>query len=101
MASLVPPPTESSSVSGFEHPLTDRELLVREARARQRRRRLRGAAALVAALAVGGILYDSIGMGGSGGNGLEVVRHGPVVNVRAFAQHGRLAFVSRETMWLL
>jgi hypothetical protein len=101
MASLVPPPTDRPSVSKLEHPVTDRELLVREARARQRRRRLRGAAALVAALAVGGILYGAIGGGGSRGNGVEVIPHGPVVNVRAFAQHGRLAFVSRGTMWLL
>ena len=74
---------------------------MREARARQRRRRLRLVAALLAAAAIGGIVYGSIGGGRSGSAGLEAIPNGPVVNLRAFAEHGRLAFISRETLWLL
>lgn len=74
---------------------------MREARARQRRRRLRLLAALLAVAALGGIVYGSIGRGGPGSAGLETSPNGPVVNVRAFAQQGRLAFISRGTLWLL
>jgi hypothetical protein len=51
-------------------------------------------------VAIGGIVYGTIGRGGSG-VGIETIPNGPVVNVRAFAQQGRLAFISRGTLWLL
>ncbi len=101
MATLFPPSTQAPSVSERERRSADLDLLVREARARQRRRRLRLLAALLGALAIGGVVYGSIGTGGSGAGGVEVIPNGPVVNVRAFAQQGSLAFISRGTLWLL
>lgn len=101
MATLLPPATQTPSVSERERRRADLDLLVREARARQRRRRLRLLAALLGALAIGGVVYGSIGTGGSGTAGIEVIPNGPVVNVRAFAQQGSLAFISRGELWLL
>jgi WD40-like Beta Propeller Repeat len=95
---LAPPSTELPAV---EQPPVDPEVLVREARARQRRRRLRLAAVLLGLVAVGGIAYGFVGRDGTSRAGVEAVPHGPVVNLRAFSQHGRLAFVSRGSLWLL
>jgi WD40-like Beta Propeller Repeat len=101
MATLLPPPTQAPSASGQERQGADLDLLVREARARQRRRRLRLLVALLGALAIGGVVYGSFGTGGSGTAGVEAIPNGPVVNLRAFAHQGSLAFISRGTLWLL
>lgn len=74
---------------------------MREARARQRRRRLGVLAALLGTLVVGGIVYGFVGRTSRSVAGVEAVPNGPVVNVRAFSHHGRLAFVSRGILWLL
>jgi dipeptidyl aminopeptidase/acylaminoacyl peptidase len=79
----------------------DPDALIKEARDRQRRRRRKvGLAALVLAAGVGtalGIVY------GTGGGRSAVVRiaNGPTVNVAAFAHQGRLAFVSRNSLWVV
>lgn len=99
MATLLPPSTRPAASA--ERPRADLDLLVREARARQRRRRLRLLAAVLAAAAAGGIVYGSTGRGGPGASGVEAIPRGPVVDVGAFAGQGRLAFVSRGTLWLL
>lgn len=55
---------------------------------------------LAVAAAVGtavGIFHDS----GGGTPGVVRISGGPTVNVRAFADHGRLAFVSRSSLWVL
>jgi hypothetical protein len=77
------------------------ELLIEEARARHRRRRRRTGLALVvlaaAVVAAIGILRGTHG-------GAPAIVHpagGPTVDVRAFAGHGRLVFVSRDTIWAL
>lgn len=74
------------------------EALLREARARQRRRRralAAAAAAAAVALAAGVVLLEG------GGSPLVRVPGGPTVDARAFSGHGRLAFVSRRTLWVL
>ncbi len=88
----VPPPPPS--------PQPDPDALIKEARQRQRRRRRRVALVVVAAAAVGtavGVTY------GTGGGPPIVVRvaGGPTVDVAAFAGHGRLAFISRNSLWVL
>lgn len=75
------------------------EALIREARARTRRRRLRGGIVAVVAVAVVAAAYVSLRAGGSGVIGETASR--PFVNVRAFASDGELAFVSRGKLWLL
>jgi hypothetical protein len=77
----------------------DLDALIKEARDRQRRRRRRAAAAVVlvaaalAAVLVAGRRND--------GAGVVTVPGGPVVNVAAFAGHGRLAFISGRALWVL
>ena len=79
----------------------DPDALIKEARERQRRRRRRvGLAALALAAGTGaalGIVY------GTGGSTPAIVRiaNGPTVNVAAFAHQGRLAFVSRNSLWVV
>lgn len=101
MPMLFPPSTQTPSGSEVEQPVADLELLVREARARQRRRRLHLTAALLGAAAIGGAVYGSLGRGSSENAGVKAIPHGPAVDVRAFAHRGRLAFISRGTLWLL
>lgn len=98
---LAPPSTEAPTASESDQPLADLELLVREARARQRRRRRLLLAALLGAIAVGGIVYAFAGRDGARVASMEAIPNGPLVDVRAFSHHGRLAFVSRGSLWLL
>lgn len=77
------------------------EALIREARERQRRRRRRIAASLVAVVAAGAAVYGIARSLGGGAAPVERVPNGPVVNIGAFREHGRLAFVSGSTLWLL
>lgn len=79
----------------------DLEALIREARERQRRRRRRILAALVALAAAAGAVLGIVRLAGGGAPAIVHERNGPAVNVRAFAQHGTLAFVSRRTLWVL
>src|SRR5579862_4450044 len=78
----------------------DPDALIREARRRQRRRRLAVAVA-VGLAAVGATVYAVVAAGGGGPASIEHVPNGPTVNVRAFRDHGRLAFISGSTLWLL
>lgn len=78
----------------------DREALIREARTRQMRRRQRMALVLVglSALAVAafGIARPFVR-----GAATSASRRGPFANVRAFKGGGRLAFVSRGSLYVL
>ncbi len=76
------------------------EALIEEARAHRRRRRLR-LCAVALALAVAAGLAAGLAHVGGGRRSVERVPGGPVVNVHAFAGHGRLAFVSGATLWVL
>jgi dipeptidyl aminopeptidase/acylaminoacyl peptidase len=88
---LAPPPTRDRD---------DLDALIKEARARQRRRRLRLAAVVLLVAVAAGAAYGAI-RAISAGTGVVHVRGGPVVDVHAFARHGRLAFVSRGVLWVL
>jgi hypothetical protein len=82
-------------------PHDELEALIREARARQRRRRA-GAAAIIGAVAAlalvaWGVDRTFVGRGGSTARSRLI----PAVDARAFAGHGKLAFVSRDRLWLL
>ncbi|HZS25539.1 MAG TPA: hypothetical protein VFA30_11215 [Gaiellaceae bacterium] len=90
---LVDAPARPDSSAGLE-------ALIREARVRQRRRRRRVAALVL--LALSGTAAFAIGRR-VGGGAPTVVRipNGPVANVGAFRGHGRLAFVSGSTLWVL
>lgn len=83
-----------------EPPAVDPEALIEEARQRARRRRLRTLAASLALIAIFGSAYWVI-RGDSNGPSLEHLPNGPIVNVRAFAGRGTLAFISRGKLWLL
>lgn len=85
-----PPPTELDDLA---------EALIREARARTRRRWLRRAAVLAALVGIGAGLYAVLG-GGSAGAIVETASR-PYVNVHAFKGQGELAFVSRGRVWAL
>src|SRR4051794_20065273 len=76
------------------------EALIREARDRQRRRRRRIGLAVAAAAAVGAVL-GVVFSGGSGNPAVVRIPNGPTVNVEAFAGQGRLAFVSRNSLWVV
>ena len=77
--------------------LDDPEALIREARERQRRRRIRLAAVLALLLASG----LGIGFGLTRGGGSTASGRGPFAALSAFAGHGRLAFVSRGSLYVL
>jgi hypothetical protein len=79
----------------------DPEALIREARLRQRRRRLRILATVLALAATAGAAYGVLHGTGDGAQAVEHVPNGPTVAVRAFSSHGLLAFVSRGRLWLL
>lgn len=79
----------------------DPEALIREARGRQGRRRRRGLALLIGLLAVAGLAYGVVRVRATSAPAVIRVPRGPVVAVRAFAQQGRLAFISRGQLWLL
>jgi dipeptidyl aminopeptidase/acylaminoacyl peptidase len=96
-STAAPPQTPTTSSDPHAGP----ELLIEEARRRQRRRRRRVAAfVLVAASAVATSLAL---LRGRGDGTADVVRvpGGPVVDVADFAGHGRLAFISGRTLWVL
>jgi dipeptidyl aminopeptidase/acylaminoacyl peptidase len=85
--------------------VADPEVVIRQARARQRRRRRRTAFVVAAALLAGGAAY--LAAGGSSGpepghrRPARTSEAVPSVNAAAFAGHGELAFVSRGALWVL
>lgn len=78
------------------HEALDLEALVPAARGR-RRRGFAVVVALIAGVAVFGIARLAAG----GAPAIVREPNGPTVNVRAFAQHGTLAFVSHRKLWVL
>jgi dipeptidyl aminopeptidase/acylaminoacyl peptidase len=83
----------------------DPEVVIRQARARQRRWRRRTVAVVAAVLVAGGAMYLAT-RGPSGpepGRRQPAWESGPVpsVDTAAFTGHGELAFVSRGTLWVL
>jgi len=76
------------------------EALIREARGRARRCRLRWGALVALALVVAAVADLSL-RGATGSGVISETASRPFVNVRAFANHGELAFVSRGKLWLL
>lgn len=76
------------------------EALFREARARQRRRRLLLAGATLALTAAAGIAYVVLRATTTAKGTLDLPGGG-MVNVQAFAHRGRLAFVSRGRLFVL
>jgi dipeptidyl aminopeptidase/acylaminoacyl peptidase len=83
-----------------QSPQPDPDALIKEARERQRRRRRR--VALV--VAVTAVVATAVGISyGTGGGAPAIVRvgGGPTVDAAAFAGHGRLAFISRNSLWVL
>jgi hypothetical protein len=98
MTSTLAPP-EIRSVPPEAH--VDPDALIKEARDRQRRRRRRGAAVVVLVAGAAAISIAVMRDRGSGIADVERVPGGPVVNVAAFAGHGRLAFISGTTVWVL
>ena len=83
------------------HEALDLEALIREARERQRRRRRRLAVAVFLLAAAGGAILGIVRLAGGGAPAIVHEPNGPTVNVRAFARHGTLAFVSHKTLWIL
>jgi hypothetical protein len=86
----------------------DPEVVIRQARARQRRRRQWTAVIVTAVLVAGAVGYLAAGRPGGAKPvhrraGVPRGPGGPVpsVNIAAFAGHGELAFVSRGTLWVL
>lgn len=75
------------------------EALIREARARQRRRWLAGAAVVAALAAAVNVAF--VVAGGSDRTGTRLASGAPVVNARAFSGHGELAFVFRRALYVL
>ena len=67
----------------------------------QRRRRIRLGGALGALAAGAGIAALVVGLTAGSSARVLHVRNGPVVDVRDFRGHGRLAFVSRDRLWVL
>lgn len=88
MSVLAPPPS----------PIVDPEALIEEARQRHRRRRRRVAVALLALAAAVALV---LALRGRSTPAIVRVDGGPTVNVAAFAGHGRLAFVSGRSVWVL
>ncbi|MDX6473983.1 MAG: hypothetical protein QOK22_2799, partial [Gaiellaceae bacterium] len=79
----------------------DVEALIEEARDRQRRRRRRLAALSVAAAVLTATAFAALRLTSAGRPAVENVPGGPMVNIAAFAHHGELAFISRNTLWVL
>jgi WD40-like Beta Propeller Repeat len=81
------------------------EALIKEAHHRKRRRRLLivAIAIVVMAIALGGMVLARAGHGSPtpGANPRPAGPAGPVVDKAAFAGHGKLAFVSRSTLWVV
>ena len=94
-STLAPPETTRPG-----KPQVDPDALIKEARDRQRRRRRRGAAVVALLAAAAAIAIVILGRGDDTA-GVVRVPGGPVVNVAAFAGHGRLAFISGTTAWVL
>lgn len=76
----------------------DPELLIREARRRQRRRRIRAAAVSALALAA---VAAGVGLHRGAGSTASAGGHRPFADGSAFSGHGRLAFVSRGSLYVL
>jgi WD40 repeat protein len=98
MTSTLAPP---EILSPSPDPRVDVDALIEEARQRQRRRRRRRAAAVLVIVAATAVSVALIRGRGHGVAGVVRVPGGPVVNVGAFAGHGRLAFISGRTVWVL
>jgi dipeptidyl aminopeptidase/acylaminoacyl peptidase len=81
-------------------PQPDPDALIKEARERQRRRRRRVSLVVAVAAAVGTAVGVSFATDG-GAPTVVRVAGGPTVDVAAFAGHGRLAFISRNSLWVL
>jgi len=85
------------------HDDVETEALIKEARRLRRRRWMVGMCIVVVASAIGAIV--GIEMQGSTrrpgpGSPTETAAR-PLVNMKAFSGHGQLAFVSRNTLWVL
>jgi WD40-like Beta Propeller Repeat len=65
------------------------------------RRRIGILAVLLAGAALGAVASGVFAGGGGNGAAVGRVPNGPTVDVPAFSHHGRLAFVSGSTLWLL
>lgn len=104
--STMPPLLLPSGITGLREapashdPNAELEALIEEARARQRRRRLRATLALLGVAAVAAVAY---GLDRALDGAAPAASHGrgPFVDARAFAGHGRLAFVSRGSLFVL
>ena len=81
--------------------VVDPEALIEEARRRQRRRRSRLLGVVVGLAGAAAVAYALVQATRGGAPAVERVPRGPVVAVRSFAHHGRLAFVSHGKLWLL
>jgi dipeptidyl aminopeptidase/acylaminoacyl peptidase len=75
------------------------EALFQEARRRTRRRRTRGALAAALLLVAGAAAYLAAESGAVGV--VAENAHRPFADLRAFAQEGELAFISRGRLWVL
>jgi len=80
-------------------PVDDPEALIEEARRRTRLRRRRRAAFVALVLAAAAAIAYKVSGGGSGV--VAQTASTPLVNLRAFAGRGELAFVSRGVAWAL
>jgi dipeptidyl aminopeptidase/acylaminoacyl peptidase len=97
VSTIAPPQTAPAKPKTAVEP----EALIEEARARQRRRRRRSGARIVAAAVVVGVAIFAIRDRSGTAPVIERVPGGPTVNIAAFAGHGRLAFISSNTVWVL
>jgi hypothetical protein len=99
---LLPPRPQQPAPETPSSPaqIGDPEALIREARQLQRRRQTRVTATVVALAAAAGLVYGIVRSGGRAPS-IERVPGGPTVNIGSFAGHGRLAFISRNTVWVL
>jgi WD40 repeat protein len=98
---IVPPPLPDVRTPTPAVPRVDPDALIEEARRRQRLRRRRRAAALLVLAATAAVSVAVVGGGGQRLGDVVRVPGGPIVNVAAFAGHGRLAFISGRTVWVL
>jgi hypothetical protein len=93
---ITAPPRASESPQAH-----DPEALIKEARAHGRRRRRRALIVTAIVVTVGAATYALESRIGGNGSGLEHMPNGPTVDLRVFAGHGRLAFVSHDKLWVL